>query len=307
MGDVKDAHGGFFRDTFETSKFQLATYTWIPDCGIENARGCVFIMHGILAHVRFEFLDPNQDNMRVELKGSLIERLLKLDMIVFGHDHPAHGLSSGIRAYWDSFDDLRDAAIEYFDHIRTSKEYGVLDKPRFLAGMSMGGTVSVEVARKRPDLFTGYILFSPAVKTPDDMFGLYGRFLASLSGLLSWATPQLPVLGLPPSPLEEIRDAVEKDVLVIKQPVRCRPGAEFLRIYSDIESNVDSISFPALLVFVGATDPIVSPNGIESFIASVKCKDKTVHVCTDSGHEVLREANRQEVRAKVCEWIAEHM
>lgn len=72
----KDALGGYMPDMFTTSKgVELATYLWAPPCGVEAAKGCVFLMHGIFAHNRFEYLEPDGDNRLVLYEGSLPEAL----------------------------------------------------------------------------------------------------------------------------------------------------------------------------------------------------------------------------------------
>lgn len=293
---------------FQTSNgYELATYLWLPECGIDDAKGCVFIMHGVFAHVRFEYLEPNADNYRIVYNDSIPAYLNSMDLIVVGHDHPAHGLSSGLSGYWDSIDDLRDAAVDFIEHTLARKDLKLDGKPRFLAGMSMGATVAIEISRLRPDRFTGYILFSPAVRTPDDMFGWYGRFLKTISSVLAALAPKLQVLKLPPSPIEKIRDAVEKDDLVLRKPMRVRVAMEFLRIYQDIEQNNSSISFPAVLIFTGVTDPIVSKEGIIEFSNRIQSNDKDVQILPGLGHEVLREPGCEVTREKMYQWISERL
>jgi alpha-beta hydrolase superfamily lysophospholipase len=305
---AKDPLGGFIQSSFQTTLgVELATYTWLPECGVEAAKGCVFVMHGVFAHARFEFLEPDEDNRRVLYEGSLPEALNRRDLIVIAHDHPSHGLSSGLRGYWESFDVIRDAAIEHFEASIARKDLCLAGKKTFLCGMSMGGTTSIEVCRARPDLFSGYVLFSPACRPPDDMFGLYGRFLQSVSGVLNTVAPRWRAMHLPMSEDDKIRDAVMKDDLVQKEGLRVRAGAEFMRVYTDIAENVESITFPDVLVFVAEQDNIVSPSGIKDFVAKVSCKGKKeIYICANTRHEVLREVGREHVHDKTVDWISEH-
>jgi acylglycerol lipase len=303
-----DPKGHFIRDTYKTtSGCDLATYTWLPDCGIENAKGCVFLFHGYSYHARFEYLDANEKNERTEYVGSIPASLNELGLIVFGHDHPSHGLSSGPRAYWNRLDELRDAAMEFCGAMLKDERYKLGSKPRFVVAMSMGGTVAVQVARSAPSLFTGYVLLSPAVRTPDDMFGLYGRVLAAFSSVLNVLIPQTKVIRLPPSGDETIRNAVEADELVIKGPVAVRVAKQFLDVYKDIEQNAASIEFPALLVMVGSKDNIVSPSGTHDFVDQVQCPDKEVKVFDNLGHEVIREHGCNEARETLYAWVTKRM
>jgi alpha-beta hydrolase superfamily lysophospholipase len=307
MGE-KDVKGAFYPGTFPASNgYKLATYTWLPACGVAEAKGVVFLLHGVFAHARFEFLDADANNRRTVYEGSIPSRLNDLGMIVVAHDHPAHGLSSGLSGFVNSFNELRDAAAELADFFMAREDLMLEGKPRFVAGMSMGGTVSIEMARVRPDRFDGYILFSPAVRPPDDMFGWWGMFLHSISSVLASAAPKLKVLSLPASPVECIRDAVAKDDLVVKGPMRARVGTEFLRVYKEIEDNADKISLPAVLVVIGETDPIVSPGGIHDFVQQIKCDDKNVKSIASLGHEVLREPGNEMTREVFYSWISERI
>jgi acylglycerol lipase len=304
MVDDCDPRGHFIRDTFKTTNgCDLATYTWLPDCGIDLAKGCVFLFHGYAYHSRFEYLDTNDKNERTEYAGSIPARFNELGLIVFGHDHPGHGLSSGRRLYWDKLDELRDAAIEFCEAMLSDERFKLAGKPRFVVAMSMGGTISVQVARKVPNMFTGYVLISPAVRTPDDMFGLYGRVLAACSSVLDALVPQAKVISLPPSVDPVIREAVEKDELVVQQPVCVRVAKQFLTTYQDIETNAAKISFPALLVMIGSKDNIVSPSGIQHFVEQVQSSDKEVKVFENLGHEVIREQGCEDARETAYSWV----
>jgi acylglycerol lipase len=310
MADLgeKDAKGEYYSSKLSTSNgYEIAAYTWLPACGVEEANGVVFLLHGVLAHARFEYLDADADNRRTVYAGSIPAHLNDLGMIVVSHDHPSHGASSGLRGFWASMDELRDAAAEVADHFLAREDLMLAAKPRFIAGMSMGGTVSVELARKYPERFTGFVLFSPAVSPPADMFGWWGSFLKAFSTLISTAAPRLKVLGLPPSPCDYIRDAVGKDELMVKGPLRARPGAEFLRVYNEIDAGAEDITFPAVLIIIGETDPIVSPAGIHRFVERISSPDKVVKSIPIIGHEVLREPGFELARTTFYEWIEKRM
>lgn len=305
----KDAKGCFVQSSFKTSNdIELAVYTWAPPCGIEAAKGCVFVLHGIFGHTRFEFLEPDEDNRRVLYSGSIVEALNNEGLLVIGHDNPSHGLSSGTRGYWKSFNILRDAAIEFYDDAHKRPDLFLHGKKTFMAGMSMGGTIGIEVCRKRPTLFSGYVLYSPACQPPDDSFGLYGRFLQSVSGVLNKVIPTWSAIHLPPSDDPVIRDACAKDDLMPETSLTVRVGCEFLRVYRDISANVESITFPDLLVFVGEGDNIVSPDGIKDFVAKVSTSGtKEMFVCEGLKHEVLREVGREVTHEKTIAWLAERI
>jgi acylglycerol lipase len=304
-----DPTGHFSRSSFTTAKgCELATYTWLPDCGIASAKGCVFLLHGLTGHALFDFLDPNDRNERTEYTGSVPSHFNGLGLVVFAIDLPGHGSSSGMRLHWDRLDDLRQAFAECFESTLNGETYKSLyAKPRFVMGISMGGTLAIQISRLSPDLFTGYILLSPAVRPPDNMFGLYGRTLSAFGSILDALVPRLRVLTIPLNEDPVIRDAVMKDELVEKQPITVRVAREFQKAYIDIDANAASLSFPALLVIVGLKDPLVSPSGMQDFIAKVNSADKKVIVFDELGHEVFRERGCETARSAAYEWVSNRL
>lgn len=290
---------------FVKSGHEIATYTWEPSCGLSAAKGVVHLLHGVFGYTLFEWLTPDAQNYRNTLNGSVISSLLDADLVIIGHDHPAHGRSSGLHAYVDTLDFMRDAAIEVAEHFRRTPE--LVDKPRFLIGMSMGGTTAIQVARRRPDIFDGFALISPAVRPPDSMFGWYGRFLRAINVPLGVFVPKLPVLKLPKSEDPKIRDAVQKDMLVYKGAIRVKVGQEFLRIYEDIDTHADDIHFDRVSIFCGLKDNIVSPSGIKQFFGRIQCKDKSFFDYADLSHEVLREVGCEPARSDLVSWIKERL
>lgn len=300
----KDELGGFVQRTLQASHgYSVATYEWEPACGFEAAKAVIFGMHGILGHSCFEWLAPDAENHRVLLKGSVIEKLLALDVAVIAHDHPGHGRTSGLHAYVDSHDHLRDVGIDVIEHFKARPD--LKGKPTFIMGNSMGGTTTIRICAARPDLLDAVALFSPAVRPPDDMFGAYGHFLKLISPILGFLVPKLPVLKLPPSPDPVVRDAVEKDGLLYRGALRVQMGMEFLRVYSEINDHAHELQFKRVAVFIGKLDPIVSPSGIESFVERIKSHDKHVYSYDNIGHEILREAGCEKAIEQFVQWVGE--
>lgn len=295
---------GFLQQTLSASHgYTLATYLWLPEtCHI---KGVVFLLHGILGHTSFEWLAPDENNYRTLLKGSVVEKLLQLDLAVVGHDHPGHGRSTGLHGYVDSHDYLRDCAIDVVEHYMDRDEFR--GKKTFLLGMSMGGSVSIRICAKRPDLFDCVALLSPAVRPPDDMFGAWGHFLVAIRHVLGALVPKLPVLKLPPSPDPTIRDAVEKDGLLHRGALRVQMGMEFLRVYKEIDDTADEIKFRSVIIFLGGKDVVVSPHGIKQFVDRIQSDDKQMHIHDDMGHEIFREEGCEKAIEKYISWMKEHI
>ncbi|KAI0566750.1 Serine aminopeptidase [Gracilaria domingensis] len=303
--DPVDKLGGYRQGEVEVSNgYKIATYVWEPKCGIAEAKGVIFLFHGIIGHTLFEWLAPDENNYRTLLKGSQVEKLLDLGLVVIGHDHPGHGRSSGLHGYFESFDHVRDAAIDVVNSFKNRED--LKGKKTFIMGMSMGGTTTILVCKKRPDLVDGVVLLSPAVRPPDDMFGAYGQFLYTIRPVLGFLVPMLPVLKLPPSPDPIIRDAVSKDGLLYRGKLRVKVGMEFLRVYKEIDDDAESLKFRHIIIFVGKDDFVVSPEGIKHFVERIQCADKKMHVC-DSGHEVFTQSGCEPAIAEGMKWLKAHI
>lgn len=301
-----DPHGGFIQGSLNASHgYTIATYLFPPPCGFQAAKAVLFSMHGILGHCLFEWLAPDEQNHRTLLKGSLVDQLLQLGVVVIGYDHPGHGRSSGLHAYVDSHDHLRDVGIDVINHFMAKPE--LQGKKKMLMGMSMGGTTAIRVCMKQPDLLDAVVLVSPAVRPPDDMFGAYGHFLKAISPILGFLVPKLPVLKLPPSPDPTIRDAVEKDGLVHRGALRVNMGMEFLRVYTEIDEQADQTKFKSVVIMIGKKDNIVSPSGIYQFHQRIQSPDKKVMEYDGLGHEVLREEGCHLARHQLVQWVNEHL
>lgn len=303
--DARDERGGYIQSSLSVSHgYTLAVYQWDPTCGRANAKGVVFILHGVIGHALFSVLKCDELNHRTQLSGSIVAKLLDLDLVVIAHDHPGHGRSSGLHAFVESHDHLRDAAIDVIHEFE--KEEELKGKKRMMLGESMGGTTAIRVCAACPQLVDGYILISPAVRPPDNMFGTYGRILKFLAPLLGWLVPYLPVLKLPPSPDAGIREACERDGLLYRGALRARMGVEFLRVYSEINDEAEQLWFKSVVIFVGGRDEIVSPSGIGSFVERVQSEDKSMFVY-DAGHEVLREKGCEIAVEQLVKWVSERV
>jgi acylglycerol lipase len=309
MKDELETRGHFSRNSFHTKNGSaLATYTWLPDCGVEDAVGCLFLFHGHRYHACFEYLEPNEKNERTEYAGSIPAKLNSLGLVVFAHDHPGHGRSSGVRGYWNSLDEPRDAALDFCRGTLSDEAYSSLaGKPCLVMAMSAGALVAIQIARKAPEIFTGYVLLAPAVSPPDNMFGLYGHCLKACSSVLDALVPKLPVLALPPSSDPKVRGAFDTDQLVCKTRIHVRVGKELSRKYDDVQAHAASIKFPAVLVIAGSKDAIVSPAGIRRFLENVDSDDKELGEFEHLAHEVIREEGCEEAREMAYNWIYYHI
>lgn len=272
----------------------IATYTW----KVDNPQGVIVCIHGLHDWTGYDYLSMNSKNERIQLEGSIIEAFLNAGFIVHCYDHPGHGQSSGIRAYFESFDVIRDISLEVCAEVKQEYE-GI---PLFLLGISMGATTCVLASIADSNLATGAVLLSPAVHTPSDMFGLYGTFLRAINRPLSKLIPKVKIIKLPLPADETNRNAFLNDPLNYTGPMRVRIGAEFIRVYQKFDKT-KKFHFNNLLVIAGTEDKLVDPKAITNFFERSEADDKELIVHDNLPHEVLHDEDSKKVELEIVNWI----
>eukprot|EP00177_Eucheuma_denticulatum_P004032 GFKZ01007292.1.p1 GENE.GFKZ01007292.1~~GFKZ01007292.1.p1 ORF type:complete len:366 (-),score=49.06 GFKZ01007292.1:371-1327(-) len=285
----------------------LATYHW--PCDSPDPIAAVFLVHGFRSHTRFNFLRSDPPN-RLHCYGddssasSFIRQLNLRQITVHGHDHVGHGASSGLRAYFPSFQALVDDLVSYVKRVDEKLQYSRRGIPLFLVGHSLGGTVAIVAAREKPDLFQGMALSSAASEPPEGMFGVVGRIQAALSGVSSALVPTMELVALPGSPDVELQQLFDMDSLNCKNKLRARVGREFLNAYKDIKARVGDVRTPFLTVS-GEMDTLVNPDAAQRFYEGASSEDKTNVKAQGRWHNLLVEKGREEMWELFGAWVEE--
>jgi len=241
--------------------------------------------------------------LQYEKPTSFVKELNDRGIIVEAHDHVGHGRSSGLRAYFPSFSVLVEDSLNHVKDLR--KKYGE-KLPIFLVGHSLGGTVSITLARDNPDLISGICLSSAATEPPADMFGIKGKILFNISGLLSKFVPTKEVITLPKNtrnPAEQARFD-NNDLNAADVELRARVGREFIDAYKNIADHLPKITTPVLAIS-GELDTLVNPEANARFIDGISSEDKTKQVAAGRWHNLLVEEKREEIWTAFADWIAE--
>ncbi|KAI0563893.1 Serine aminopeptidase S33 [Gracilaria domingensis] len=288
---------------------QLKLFSWLPE---QPWRAAVFLQHGFRSHAHFNFLrNDNPSKRGIYGDGSnpndtsLIRELNTRQLAVFAHDHVGHGRSTGVRAYFPSFKTLVDDAITHIRQVDAEHELTKREIPIFLLGHSMGGTISILVAREAPTLVKGIALSSAATEPPANMFGLMGKINRALSGITSWLFPYLEVMKLPKSPDAELQAIFQADELNCNdQGIRARVGREFLNAYEDISKNAQTFDSPFLSVH-GENDTLVNPLAAKRFYDAAVSEDKTLQTGTGRWHNIFTENGKEEMWFLFADWISE--
>ena len=140
----------------------------------------------------------------------------------------------------------------------------------FLCGMSMGGTIVLDLAARHADRVAGVVAINPSVYSEDPrarFAPLLGRLPFSVKGIGS-----------------DIADPAQREQCYPRTPMRA--AANLLRFQNDVKGRLDRVRAP-LLLFGSRQDHVVPP-GNTSFVAEhvsstdveVVWLDRSYHVAT---------------------------
>jgi len=253
---------------------------WLPE---ENVRAVLLLVHGLGEH--------SGRYMNV------VNHFVPLDYAVYGLDHIGHGKSDGTREFVERFDDYTDTLTIFYDMVREWQG----DKPIFLLGHSMGGTIaSVYLLDHQAD-FKGAIISAPAVKVGDSV----SQATIMVGKVLSRVAPKMGLLALDVNGISrdpEVVKAYVNDPLVFHGKTPARLAAEFLFAMQGITAEASAISLP-LIIVQGADDTLVDPSGARMLYDKASSEDKTLKIYEGLHHEVFNEPERDRVLKDVENWL----
>jgi acylglycerol lipase len=145
---------------------------WLPE---ENVRAVLLLVHGLGEHSgRYR---------------NVVNHFVPLGYAVYALDHIGHGKSDGRREYVERFDDYTDTLSSYLEMVKTWQR----DKPIFLLGHSMGGTIAAYYLLDHQAEFRGAIISAPAVKVGDSVSQatiIVGRALSRIAPTTPWSSTE---------------------------------------------------------------------------------------------------------------------
>lgn len=260
----------------------IAYRLWLPE-GMA-LRGLVIISHGLGEH------SGRYRHVAAALTGA--------GFVCYGIDHLGHGLSGGTRAYVPDGWLLVDDMAQFYRIARSEHP----DLPVLLLAHSMGSLVGLGFALRHPGQLGGMAITG---------LPLHGeaRMPAWLIRLCLWAARHVPKLRLSPIGLpgllssdREILQAWRDDPLVDKGMWRIGTSAALLKISREISGRAADINLPLLLLH-GERDHLVPASGSRFLAESTGSNDVTLKIYPGLRHELVNEAERDEIIALICDWL----
>ncbi|XP_052200368.1 caffeoylshikimate esterase [Diospyros lotus] len=247
--------------------------SWLPKRGVQ-IKGALCFCHGYGDTCTFFF-------------EGIAKHIAASGYGVYAIDHPGFGLSDGLHGYIPNFDDIVDNVIEQYTKIKGRPE--VRGLPCFLLGQSMGGAIALKAHLKEPREWDGVVLVAPMCKISEDVTP--PEAVLKVIKLLSKVMPKAKLV--PQKDLAELafRELTKKkmapyNVICYDDTMRLKTAAELLRTTEYIESNVEKVSSP-LLILHGAADRVTDPSVSQFLYKKASSNDKTLKLYEGGYHCIL--------------------
>ncbi|XP_042529183.1 monoglyceride lipase isoform X1 [Dipodomys spectabilis] len=240
---------------------------WKP---VGKPKALVFVSHGAGEHCgRYE---------------DLAQMLLRLDLLVFAHDHVGHGQSEGERMMVSDFHVFVRDVLQHVDLVQ--KDHPRL--PVFLLGHSMGGAIAILTAAERPSHFSGMVLISPLVVASPESATTFKILAAKVLNLVM---PNMSLGPIDSSVISRNKTEVElynSDPLICRAGLKVCFGIQLLNAVSRVERALPKLTVPFLLL-QGSADRLCHSRGAYQLMGSARSLDKTLKIYEGAYHVLHKE------------------
>jgi acylglycerol lipase len=249
-------------------------------------RAALLILHGVAEHA--------------QRYRTLVDTFAERGIATFAFDQQGHGSAPGARTHVERFDCFCDDAFAVFSRIRADHS----GLPLFVWGHSMGATIALLLASRRPSGLSGLIVTSNSL-------GLFKNGLNPLNPffrMFSRLTPRLRIpLGLDATKLSHDK-AVQRayaDDPLIPSTVSLRLIVELAAANERVDAAAPGIQAPTLIVH-GEDDAVAPSSGSIRLHERLGSSDKQLRIYPHLRHEVHneREPERSEFIDLMAGWIA---
>ncbi|MCF2137957.1 MAG: alpha/beta fold hydrolase [Candidatus Thorarchaeota archaeon] len=212
--------------------------------------------------------------------GEFLEEngIASFTMILAGHETSPEDLAK------TTIEDWYQSAAAALEYVRTWSL-----KHIYVAGLSLGGLVTLDLAYRQPQL-EGIVLLSPAIKV--------GGFLGKLVPLIRRFHPYRTI---DTSYLTELYDLprrrYEREPLIAIQ--------RLIAYAKRMQEKLPEIKTPTLIIQSGA-DKTVNPEGAKLIYDRIGIEDKELHYIEGAEHVITCHPKRSEAYPLIMDWIRQH-
>lgn len=232
---------------------------------------------------------------------NVVNHFVPLGYAIYGFDHLGHGKSDGEREVVERFNDFTDNLTIFHNMVKVWQP----DKPLFLLGHSLGGSILAIYLMDQPANIHGAIISAPMASIPANIKPI----TVTLGKLLSSIAPKTGILALDATAVSrdpEVVKAYVNDPLVFHGKTPSRLAAELLVAMQRISADARKITLP-FITMQGTADRLVSPTDAKFLYDSASSQDKTLKIYPGLYHEIFNEPERTVVLKDVETWLQAHL
>jgi alpha-beta hydrolase superfamily lysophospholipase len=230
------------------------------------------------------------------LYPTLVDHLLRENMVVHAFDLRGNGRSPGPRGFVERWDHYRDDLARFVELVRR-EDAGL---PLFLIGNSLGGLIVLDYALHAPETLRGVVAVSAPLGrlgVPPALLAL-GRFLSRVWPGFSRETG-MDLSGLARDP--EIIGRILEDPLFHRRAT-ARLSTEVTATIARVQAGAPAFQLPLLLLH-GSEDRMVPPDGARAFVGRAGSADKQLIEYPGAYHALFADLGREQALADVAGWI----
>lgn len=262
-----------------TDDRKLHWQAWEPD---HEIGATVCLVHGLGEH----------SNRYDHVAKAFVEK----GIAFHAFDLRGHGKSEGKRGHTPSL-------MQWLDDIRLLIDLADADRPRFLYGHSLGGSIALNYGLHPHTQLAGIIATGPALKRSFKVPAikiLLGKGMAKLWPTFSQHS------GLDPEAISRDKSVVQAyiDDPFVHDWASARLFIEATKAGEEALAQAAKINLPLLLV-CGQEDHLVDVTACEEFFRRSSSVDKTLRILPGLYHEVHNEPEKAEVIAEMIQWVLE--
>jgi carboxylesterase len=159
----------------------------------------------------------------------------------------------------------------------------------FVMGLSMGGTLSLRLAEKRPDDVSGLVLVNPSVTSQNRA--------ATLLPVLKWFVPSVKAIG------DDIKKPGVTEGAYERTPLKA--AASLGQLWKVVCGDLSLITAP-VLVYRSIDDHVVEPISTETVLAGVSSDDKEERLLRQSYHVATLDNDAPEIFEGSLAFVRSH-
>jgi carboxylesterase len=159
-----------------------------------------------------------------------------------------------------------------------------------VAGLSMGATLAVRFAERRPDAAAGLVLVNPSLLTE--------RLDAKLLPLIARLTGSWAPIG------SDVKKPGARELAYDRLPTRA--ALQLRRLWAETRAELGRVTVPVLL-FRSTEDHVVEPASSEVLLEGVSSRDVTEVLLEDSYHVATLDNDAPGIFAGSVDWIRAHV